>query len=202
MSRMMPGWSLVELMVAIAVGAILSLFAVGLLAGANAALSSQADAAALDDTGNYVISTITRAVRQSGWGLSSQAVLTGTDEELRLEYAGAADGSMLNCAGMAEEGATGWSVFRLDGKALRCRYRTAKTWGAQTMANGVESLRFLYGVDTDTVPDGIVNRWMRASEVDAFGDWRRALAVRCTFILAGKHGKETYALTAHVGNPP
>jgi type IV pilus assembly protein PilW len=202
MSRAVSGWSLVELMVALAVGAILSLFAMGLLAGANAGLSAQAEAAMLDDTGNYVMSTIARAVRQSGWGLSSQAVLTGTDEELRLEFAGAGDGSMLNCAGMAEQGATAWSVFRLDGNALRCRYRSGKTWGAQTMANGVESLRFVYGVDTDAVPDGIVNRWMRAKELDAWGDWRRALAVRCTFTLAGKHGKQPFALTAHVGNPP
>jgi type IV pilus assembly protein PilW len=192
------GWTLAELMVALAVGAIVSLFAAGLMAAANAGLAAQADRAALDDAGRYVLATVGRAVRQAGWNLPAEAGLDGSEHALAIRYAGAADGSILNCAGAAEEGAVGWSVFRLEGDALRCRYRTGHSWSAQTMAVGVREFQLAYGVDLDHPRDGIANRWMAADEVV---EWQRVVSVRLAFVLQGRHGRQAFAMTYRRENP-
>jgi type IV pilus assembly protein PilW len=196
------GWGLAELMVALAVGAIVTLFASSLLIGANAALTAQAEVAALDDTGRYVLATIGRAVRQAGWGLdaaSSEPGLQWSGEALRIAFAGAPDGSILNCAGAAEEDDLAWSVFHLDGDALRCKYRTSTSWSAQTMAHGVEDLRFDIGVDTDPVRDGIANQWLAVSDVAA---WGRVTHVRVSFVLKGRHGRIPFGMTYRLENLP
>lgn len=194
----MNGSSLVELLVALAVGAIVALFAASLLAGANGSLAAQAEAAVLDDTGNYVLATVGRAVRQGGWGLTKEPGLSGGGTELIVTYAGVPDGSMLNCAGAAEEGPRGWSVFRLDGEALRCRYKSGHSWSAQTMASGVRDLRLAYGVDTDMPFDGIANQWVETTEETP----GRVVAVRMSFVLEGRYGPQRFAQTFYTENAP
>jgi type IV pilus assembly protein PilW len=193
------GWSLAELLVALAVGAIVALFSVSLMAAAHAGLAAQADLAALDDTGRYVLATVGRALRQAGWQLGPEAALEAGERELALRYAGAADGSVLNCAGAAEEGAVGWSVFRLDGEALRCRYKSGHSWSAQTMALGVRDFRLSFGVDVDHPRDGIANRWLPPGDV---AEWDRVVSVRLAFSLQGKHGRQPFAMTYRLENLP
>ena len=100
---------------------------------------------------------------------------------LALRYAGSgspdADGSVLNCAGFgiaaaATEAQRGWSIFYVavggDGVAeLRCKYRSANSWGADAIVRGVDSFQVLYGLDTDAPPDGVPNRYLNASAVRA-----------------------------------
>jgi type IV pilus assembly protein PilW len=195
------GWGLAELMVALAVGAIVALFGTSLLLGANSALAAQSDAAAVDDMGRYVLETIGRAVRQAGWGLQDSATpaLQQVDGDLRIAFSGAADGSMLNCAGSAEEAGVGFSVFYLDGDALRCKYRNGSSWSAQPMAQGVKEWRLWFGVDTDATRDGIANRWLRAEEV---ADWRHVTHLRISFALVGKQSRQVFQATCPLENGP
>lgn len=60
------GMTLVELMIALTIGALISLGAGSLLGIANASYAAQLDAAALDDGGRYALDLIARAVRQAG----------------------------------------------------------------------------------------------------------------------------------------
>lgn len=201
MNRADGGWGLAELMVALAVGAIVALFATSLLLGANSALAAQSDAAAIDDTGRYVLETIGRAVRQAGWGLQDSATpaLQHVDGELRIAFSGAADGSMLNCAGSTEEAGVGYSVFHFDGEVLRCKYRNGSSWSAQPMALGVKDWLLWFGVDTDETRDGIANRWLRAEEV---ADWRRVTHLRISFALRGKQSRQVFQATCQLENGP
>lgn len=61
------GLTMVELMVSIAVGALVLLMAAGLLVSANTGYAAQAEAARLDDSGRYALEAIERAVRQTAF---------------------------------------------------------------------------------------------------------------------------------------
>ena len=108
------------------------------------------------------------------------SAVNGSDV-LAVRYAGSgspdADGSVLNCAGFGTAAAgtetqRGWSIFYVaaggDGVAeLRCKYKSANSWGADAIVRGVDSFQVLYGIDTDTPQDGITNRYLNASAVRA-----------------------------------
>lgn len=109
-------------------------------------------------------------------GARSTAI--GASDVLALRFAGAGggpdgDGSMLSCAGFgvgAEQ--EGWSIFyvALNGQGvaeLRCKYRGERNWHADALVAGVDSFQVLYGLDTDEPRDGVVNRYVNASAVNA-----------------------------------
>jgi type IV pilus assembly protein PilW len=61
------GMTIPELLIALAIGALVVLGAGQLLGIANASYAAQLDAAAVDDGGRYALDLIARAVRQAGW---------------------------------------------------------------------------------------------------------------------------------------
>jgi type IV pilus assembly protein PilW len=83
------------------------------------------------------------------------------------------DGSVLDCAGFpVHDHEEGWSIFYVarseQGEAeLRCKYRGAAGWGADAVIAGVDSFQVLYGLDTDEPADGVPNRYVNATAVDA-----------------------------------
>ena len=131
---------------------------------------------------------------------------------VRYPGAGAApdgDGSVLDCAGFAvHEAEEGWSIFYVarnaDGEAeLRCKYRGASNWSADAVVKGVDGFQVLYGIDTDTPPDGIPNRYVSASGIAALDAglglgggaaadlnkktwWKRVASVRVALLLRGE----------------
>ena len=98
------------------------------------------------------------------------AAVNGSDV-LAVRFHGA-DGSV-DCAGFpAAAGEEGWSIFYVarngEGEAeLRCKYRGEAHWSADALVAGVDGFQVLYGVDTDDPPDGVANRYLNASAVDA-----------------------------------
>lgn len=252
------GMGLVELLVAMALGALLLLAASAVLLAASGSYAEQSAGARLDDNGRYALDAIARAVRQTayvnwdgdaaplfhasedsaniagldahGLGKNSEGisqalpdVMHGSDV-LALRYDGAGadeggDGSVLNCAGFGvgaahTEAQRGWSIFYVaqgaDGEGeLRCKYRGANGWGADAIIRGVDGFQVLYGLDTDTPPDGVVNRYVNASWLDAadaalllVGEtaaerqrdfhrrthWKRIAGVRVALLLHGEAG--------------
>jgi type IV pilus assembly protein PilW len=86
------------------------------------------------------------------------------------------DGSVASCGGFgvgAQE--DGWSIFYVGrngaGEAeLRCKYRGKSGWGADAVIGGVDTFQVLYGLDTDSPPDGVANQYVSAAvlqELDA-----------------------------------
>lgn len=65
--RRQRGFTIAELMVALALGMLAMLMAATLLMSASAAYVGQIEAATVDDGGRYALDTITRAVRQAGF---------------------------------------------------------------------------------------------------------------------------------------
>ncbi|MGZ8292201.1 MAG: PilW family protein [Telluria sp.] len=66
-SHRAQGMTMVELMVALAVGLLVLLLAASMLVSANRGHSAQEEAARLDDSGRFALETIARAVRQTAW---------------------------------------------------------------------------------------------------------------------------------------
>jgi len=127
---------------------------------------------------------------------------------LRFPGAGAlpgGDGSMVGCAGVAvAQGEEGWSIFYVarnaEGEAeLRCKYRGGANWSADALVSGVDGFQVLYGLDTDSPPDGTVNRYVNAAAIRALDatlppalpsdkfnrltHWKRVVSVRVGLLL-------------------
>jgi type IV pilus assembly protein PilW len=240
------GLTLVELLVAMALGLTTVLIAGRLLLLATRTQAAQAESAALDDGGRYATELLGRAVRQAGYVdpallaapdaavllEAAPAAVAGYDarslsrtsnalddplpgqvngsDVLALRFAGAGpvgggDGSMVSCAGFpVAQGEEGWSIFYVarnaEGEAeLRCKYRGAANWSADALVSGVDGFQVLYGLDTDSPPDGVPNRYVNADAIRALDallpaalapdqfnrltGWKRVVSVRVGLLL-------------------
>jgi type IV pilus assembly protein PilW len=250
------GMSMVELLVAMALGLVVVLAAIGMLLASNRAWVTQVQAASVDDAARYALAAIERAARQSAYvdwdradaasdpdpaappavrGLDAAslsaaahalndprpAAINGSDV-LALRFSGAGegegDGSVATCAGFAVgAGQEGWSIFYVgmsgDGRPeLRCKYRGANNWSADAVISGVDSFQVLYGVDTDTVADGVANSFLSASVINGMDEalvgagandearerdrqrrswWKRVASIKVALILHGDGGGAT-----------
>ena len=151
-----------------------------------------------------------RSLVKTSFGIDGPltTAVNGSDV-LAVRYAGAGaapdgDGSVLDCAGFSIPATKeGWSIFYVardgDGKAeLRCKYRGAANWSADAVVAGVDSFQVLYGLDTDTPPDGIPNRYLNAaalaaldaalplSELNEKTSWKRVASVQVALLLHGE----------------
>lgn len=241
--RAAGGWGLPELMVALAVGFAITVLAAALLVGAHASYAVQDDASAMEDAGRFALSALGRAVRQAAYvdwdqpverlgsgpaqvagldarslaattpGLAGQLGAVNGSDVLALRFAGAGDGSVINCAGFEVEDAQhGWSIFYVargvDGRGeLRCKYRGDHAWRSDALVRGVDTMQILYGLDTDMPEDGIPNAYVTATEIDARDaalvlggfdaagrarnfnrktHWKRVTAIRISLLLHGE----------------
>jgi type IV pilus assembly protein PilW len=136
------------------------------------------------------------------------AAVNGSDVlAVRYPGAGAApagDGSVIDCAGFGvHQAKEGWSIFYVarngEGVAeLRCKYRGASNWSADAVVAGVDGFQVLYGLDSDTPPDGIPNRYVNASALDTLDAalapaernektmWKRVASVQVALLLHGE----------------
>lgn len=149
----------------------------------------------------------------TGIGNPVSTAVNGSDV-LAIRYPGAGkapdgDGSVIDCAGFpVHEAREGWSIFYVarngDGQAeLRCKYHGAANWSADAIVAGVDGFQVLYGVDTDTPPDGVPNRYVNASALAAFDAalapagggqaelnqktwWKRVASVQVALLLHGE----------------
>lgn len=248
-------YTLVELLLALALGALIALAASRMLVGANAAYLHHAASARLDAQGRQALAMIGRAVRQAAAGSAVRSVMPGAPDAvpalvpvlaptlmlvrpedptaiagldaatiardrdgiagalpgaihgsdvLALRFPGSGpgkgDGAVLDCAGFAVDAASeGWSIFYVAQNSagemeLRCKYKGEHGWGADAVATGVDTFQVLYGVDTDTPPDGIPNRYLTASEINALHPphggqwWKRVASVQVALLLHGEAG--------------
>lgn len=95
------------------------------------------------------------------------------------DSSGMGDGSMLNCAGVAVaepadgelDDGRGWSIFHIArdsaGRSeLRCKYRArdGTQWRSESVAQGIDAMQVLYGVDASG--DGVPERFMNATALN------------------------------------
>ncbi|GAB2875953.1 hypothetical protein GCM10027277_51600 [Pseudoduganella ginsengisoli] len=159
------------------------------------------DAAAAGITAIRGIDAVGVAKERHGIDGPWPAALNGSDV-LAVRFAGAGsgdgDGTVTDCAGFAIGGSDdGWSIFYVaagpdgDGE-LRCKYKGHDGWSADALVRGVDALQVLYGIDTDDPADGVPNRYLNATQVDALdvggAGWRRVASVRIALLMHGEPG--------------
>lgn len=168
-----------------------------------------------------------KSIGKAGDGIANPlpASVNGSDV-LSVRFAGAGkaphgDGSMLNCGGFGvaaqKEGSSIIYVARgTDGAGeLRCKYRSSGSWSVDALVDGVDSFQVLYGLDTDEPRDGVPNRYVNATAIDALDDalvlagatdaerqrrsyWKRVVSVQVALLLRGAKsdpgGARTYEM--------
>ena len=200
------GMTLVELLVALALAAVLILGLVSIVSATSAASKLQRNQAEVNDNARFAMNVLARAVREAGyspwpWDDSvSREALTpetadggpGSSDRLALRA-----WSDLNCFGNRnpDVDADGEplfyireSMFDLTGSgklAQRCRFGPAPgelttQIARQGLVRGIESFQVLYGEDGDR--DGSVDRWVAAGE---WGDPGHVLGLRIGLLVAG-----------------
>ncbi len=145
-------------------------------------------------------------------------VISGTAEEISVKTgsgfhgsdalaihfsASSLDSKMIlhNCAGFTVSPTSldgidrGWSVFYIvrgtNGTGdFRCKYRGTYQWDSQSLASGVVTLQFLYGLDTDN--DGLPNQFLNATTINQKENtagqsegsvWRHVVAVHIALVM-------------------
>ena len=156
----------------------------------------------------------------SNCGYSDTSCMNGSDILIvrfwGSSQAGVADGSMINCAGVAEPEATAavgpaYSVFHLVRSSsgeptLGCSFRDPITlvWSTVPLVQGVESFRVMYGTDgvmpnvcaadTTTGADSVAERYLTAAQLDSgagtycANNWARVRSLRIGLLVRGPVG--------------
>ncbi|MFZ6845990.1 PilW family protein [Undibacterium sp. RuTC16W] len=142
------------------------------------------------------------------------------------------DGTMSNCAGFSVPAPVssntadqdrGWSIYYVGKDAnnepeLICKYYDSVNgnWNAQSIVKGVESFQVLYGLDTNVPPDGLANKFLTATDINALDNtlvlvgataaakaadknkktyWKKILSVKIALLVRGKEKSRTDVTT-------
>lgn len=189
------GMTLVELLVAAAVAAVLVLGLVTMASATSAASLLQRNQAQVQDNVRFAVALVARAVRQAGYSpepwnedyrreaITAESVDGGSSESDRLAVRTWSDRNCFDNRNpdLDADGQPLFylreSVFDLTGAgnlAHRCRYGPSPAdlitqISRQGVVPGIESFQVLYGEDADR--DGDVERWVKA------GEWSNPLDV-------------------------
>lgn len=116
--RRQRGITLVELMIAVALGTLVTLLAVTLLVASNASFVAQAEAAAVDDAGRFALASLERAARQTGFANWEHEGTAGADPAAPPHIKGL-DAASLSTGGQAIDNPRAAAVNGSDVLALR-----------------------------------------------------------------------------------
>ena len=151
------GFTLVELMVALAIGSIIVLGATSVFTSTLRSFTIQNGLSDANETGRYAMQYLARHIRMAGYRDSqwergvlpnSIAFTNGTSDTITVTYQSRFGCNLVPTATVTEVD----NVFDVVGGALRCNGRT--------IIDGVEEMQVFLGQDTDG--DNIVNKYIDA----------------------------------------
>ena len=192
----MRGFSLIELMVAMALGVVLMLGVVNIFSSVRASTQLEQNISRMQENGRFLMNFMLKQLHDAGYrGLPGQELnisavaspATGATAEgggtaadsVQVNYV-----SNYNCSGLQQ------AVFALKtvvfswsadvdptgntspGVLWSCTYDGVAEVNNQPLADGIQTLQVLYGEDTDD--DGAPNQYLDANNV---GDWSRVVSL-------------------------
>lgn len=227
MPRNYSGFTLIELMVSMTIGLLLTIVVANLFLGSRATYQTTDETSRMQENIRYAYQLLTRTVHIGGYRSSpntrldqvftagNQAV-TGTEggatvaDSFTIRYQGsgtgaAPDGSIVNCqGGEVDAGVIVRSTFTIaaganGGNALFCDNGA----GAVEVVSDVDNMQILYGEDTNT--DMVADRYVAATSVSNFDNVvsvRASLLFRTTNISSSVlQDTGTYDLNGTVVGP-
>jgi type IV pilus assembly protein PilW len=254
------GLTMIELMISMALGLMITAIGMVLLLSSRAAYGAHDENIEMQQSASFALELMARSLNQAGyqaWGEENSPIvftphstpdIAGLDahslkatspnlevplkssvngsDVLAIRFFGAEDGMVLNCAGFSidssesgnSEEARGWSIFYVAADSggepeLRCKYKGKSSWRSDAIARGIESFQVLYGMDTDA--DGLANRFLTATEIDAMDDglpltapnaaaralernakslWKKVVSVKVALLVRGSQSTRADAL--------
>lgn len=162
------GASLIELQIGLAIGSLVLLGLVQLFISSRSSYQTQAEVSRLQENGRFAISFITREVRRTG-----SINITGTNESITATYPGSVD-----CTG-ADVAPTVINLLYISDDNLLCDGNGSS---AQPMVEGVEAIRILYGVDTDSDTHRSVNKYVTSTDLSS-AEWSQVVSVKVAVLL-------------------
>lgn len=173
------GFTIVELMISLAIGMVLILGATSFLATTDRSNRLQSAVSGLNISGRFGLDRLARDIRMSGYRDSNWAmgplnnVITATDglaadggDNITLLYEGTRD-----CAFALAPGGIVTNTYQVLNGNLECN--------GQAVTGGVQEMQIYLGEDTDN--DGVANRWM--SPGTAGLDMTRLVSVRIHLLV-------------------
>lgn len=152
MKTQQRGFTLVELMVAMVIGLILTLAALQLFLTNQRTFALQQALAELHEDGQMITRYMTADIRQAGRGSAIAGAIppvvlasssNGTNDALSIHYWGTS-----TCAGDEYTGETEiQNTYSVSGDVLQCRSELTNT--TVDLVSGVESFQVLYGIDEE-----------------------------------------------------
>jgi prepilin-type N-terminal cleavage/methylation domain-containing protein len=178
--RQQAGLTLVELMLALAIGLMLISIVIGVLVSGKKNQQLQQAYEELQNNGRHAVSFLAQEIRRAGFdsdGRFAYAPLQNPSSDvIRLGYA-----NMLDCSG-----ATGniYVGYRLSNNELVC---DGDQDPAQSMTSELEAFAALYGEDTGSATSATDGRYDRNVDVyrtaSTVANWKRVHAVQIAIVL-------------------
>lgn len=185
------GLTLVELLIAMALGLLVLLAIVSLYVGSRQTFRIQEDSARLQETGRYAIETLGRSIRQAGfWNMPINPVSTatgfggvaingtnGATDTVTVQYdvlVGDRDceGTVIDAALFTAIGGVVTETYSLNGNNLVCEGVDADA-AASPLVSDVEDLQVLYGLNTDNDPRQSVDQYQATP-----ANWAQVVSAR------------------------
>ena len=185
------GLTLVELLIAMALGLLVLLAIVSLYVGSRQTFRIQEDSARLQETGRYAIESLGRSIRQAGfWNMPINPVSTatgfggvaingtnGATDTVTVQYdvlVGDRDceGTVIDAALFTAIGGVVTETYSLNGNNLVCEGVDADA-AASPLVSDVEDLQVLYGLNTDNDPRQSVDQYQATP-----ANWAQVVSAR------------------------
>lgn len=174
------GVNLIELTIAMAIGAIILLGITSVFSSSKKASTVQDGLSRVQENGRFVIEFLSRDIRMAGFPHGSGPVAfndigttegaPGTADQITLQY-NQPTALTTDCNGIVVEPIVNqYNIqFNASGQpGLFCNN--------VELIEGVDNLQIVYGMDTDSIPDGIANTYITATDVAS--RWGRVVSVR------------------------
>ncbi len=200
--RNQRGFTLVEIMVALLIGIVLLAGISQLLVGNRNTYRFQSNLSRLQENGRYALEMLSRNLRMAGFRSYPNTPLTnglagvenGTSDEITIRYQSAIDCLGNNVAGALPIANNQFSIANSNG--IPNLYCSGNGGGStpQPLIEGVESMDILYGEDTDSIKDGIANRYISA---DTVTNWADIVSARIQLVLFSIDNNLTDVVTAY-----
>lgn len=185
------GFSLVELMISMALGLLLLGGVMQIFQTQRASYRLQQGLEQVQESGRFLMDFIGTDLRMAGYPRDSTNVvipITGTEggssmisDTVTLQYE-----STTNCGGDPTGGIITQNQYLIQNNGigvpeLRCIGTIATGTRTYTLLENSEQMQILYGEDTDTPMNGYVNVFRMASNVM---DWGRVVAIRIAWLVS------------------
>ena len=181
------GVGLVELLVAMAIGLLLTAGIIQIFSGSRQTYRVQEDLSHIQENGRFALIQLGNIVRMAGFktdptdtltfatGAITGTETTGGPDQVSVFFQGESDGTTFDCLGNpVAASATVVNTFSINSNSLRC----ASSSGTQDLVENVQDMQITYGVDANGT--GSANYYVNASSVT---DWSQVVSLHVSLLL-------------------